>query len=45
MAWTGKLLRVNLTAGTCTSEPLRMVFLYIRGEMPLAHERVGQALG
>ena len=24
MAWAGKLLRVNLTAGTCTSEPLRM---------------------
>ncbi|HAV73387.1 MAG TPA: aldehyde ferredoxin oxidoreductase, partial [Limnobacter sp.] len=24
MAWTGKVLRVNLTAGTCTSEDLRM---------------------
>ena len=24
MAWTGKILRVNLTAGTCTSEPLNM---------------------
>ena len=24
MSWAGKLLRVNLTAGTCTSEPLRM---------------------
>ena len=22
MAWAGKLLRVNLTKGTCTSEPL-----------------------
>jgi len=22
MAWTGKILRVNLTAGTCTAEPL-----------------------
>ncbi|HEY1102427.1 MAG TPA: aldehyde ferredoxin oxidoreductase family protein [Burkholderiaceae bacterium] len=24
MSWTGKILRVNLTAGTCTSEPLNM---------------------
>ncbi len=24
MAWAGKILRVNLTAGTCTAEPLRM---------------------
>ncbi len=24
MAWAGKILRVNLTNGTCTSEPLRM---------------------
>lgn len=24
MGWTGKVLRVNLTAGTCTSEPLNM---------------------
>jgi aldehyde:ferredoxin oxidoreductase len=24
MAWAGKILRVNLTKGTCTSEPLRM---------------------
>ena len=24
MAWTGKVLRVNLTAGTCTTEDLRM---------------------
>ncbi len=24
MAWTGKLLRVNLTAGTCKAEPLNM---------------------
>ena len=24
MAWTGKILRVNLTAGTCTVEPLNM---------------------
>ncbi len=24
MAWTGKILRVDLTAGTCTSEPLNM---------------------
>ncbi|MEI8303312.1 MAG: aldehyde ferredoxin oxidoreductase family protein [Burkholderiales bacterium] len=24
MSWAGKLLRVNLTAGTCVSEPLRM---------------------
>ena len=24
MSWAGKILRVNLTAGTCTSEPLRM---------------------
>jgi len=24
MAWTGKVLRVNLTAGTCTPEPLNM---------------------
>ena len=24
MAWAGKVLRVNLTAGTCTSEPLNM---------------------
>ena len=24
MSWAGKILRVNLTAGTCTSEPLNM---------------------
>lgn len=24
MSWTGKILRVNLTAGTCASEPLNM---------------------
>ncbi len=24
MSWAGKILRVNLTQGTCTSEPLRM---------------------
>ena len=24
MAWAGKLLRVDLTAGTCKSEPLNM---------------------
>ncbi|MHC8605217.1 aldehyde ferredoxin oxidoreductase family protein [Arenicellales bacterium IMCC58067] len=24
MSWTGKILRVNLSAGTCTSEPLNM---------------------
>ena len=24
MSWAGKILRVNLTAGTCTTEPLRM---------------------
>lgn len=24
MSWTGKILRVNLTAGTCTPEPLNM---------------------
>ena len=24
MAWTGKILRVDLTAGTCTPEPLNM---------------------
>ena len=24
MSWAGKILRVNLTAGTCVSEPLRM---------------------
>ena len=24
MAWTGKILRVNLTNGTCTPEPLNM---------------------
>ena len=24
MAWAGKILRVNLTAGTCKSEPLNM---------------------
>ena len=24
MAWTRKILRVNLTEGTCTSEPLNM---------------------
>jgi aldehyde:ferredoxin oxidoreductase len=24
MAWAGKILRVNLTAGTVTSEPLKM---------------------
>ena len=24
MSWAGKILRVNLTKGTCTSEPLRM---------------------
>ncbi len=24
MAWAGKILRVNLTAGTCTAEPLNM---------------------
>ena len=24
MAWTRKILRVNLTKGTCTSEPLNM---------------------
>ena len=24
MAWTRKILRVDLTAGTCTSEPLNM---------------------
>ncbi|KRB93795.1 aldehyde ferredoxin oxidoreductase family protein [Noviherbaspirillum sp. Root189] len=24
MAWTGKILRVDLTAGTCTAEPLNM---------------------
>ncbi len=26
MAWAGKLLRVNLTAGTCTAEPLNMTW-------------------
>jgi aldehyde:ferredoxin oxidoreductase len=26
MAWAGKLLRVNLTKGTCTSEPLNMTW-------------------
>ncbi|WP_333707768.1 aldehyde ferredoxin oxidoreductase family protein [Tepidimonas ignava] len=26
MAWAGKLLRVNLTAGTCTPEPLNMTW-------------------
>ncbi|MEI7443505.1 MAG: aldehyde ferredoxin oxidoreductase family protein [Burkholderiales bacterium] len=26
MAWAGKILRVNLTAGTCTSEPLNMTW-------------------
>ena len=26
MAWAGKLLRVNLTKGTCTSEPLNMAW-------------------
>ena len=24
MSWTGKILRVDLSAGTCTSEPLNM---------------------
>ena len=24
MSWAGKLLRVNLTAGTCVSEPINM---------------------
>ena len=24
MAWQGKVLRVDLTAGTCSSEPLNM---------------------
>ena len=24
MAWTGKILRVDLTAGTCKTEPLNM---------------------
>ena len=24
MAWTGKILRVDLSAGTCTPEPLNM---------------------
>ena len=24
MSWTGKVLRVNLTKGTCTAEPLNM---------------------
>ena len=33
MAWTGKILRVDLTAGTCKSEPLNM---------KLAKEFVGQ---
>ena len=26
MAWTSKILRVNLTAGTCTAEPLNMAW-------------------
>ena len=26
MAWAGKILRVNLTAGTCTAEPLNMTW-------------------
>ncbi|MGC2857193.1 aldehyde ferredoxin oxidoreductase family protein [Novispirillum sp. DQ9] len=26
MSWTGKILRVDLTAGTCTSEPLNMAW-------------------
>ena len=26
MSWAGKILRVNLTAGTCTSEPLNMTW-------------------
>ena len=26
MSWQGKVLRVNLTAGTCTSEPLNMAW-------------------
>lgn len=33
MAWTGKILRVNLTTGTCKAEPL---------DMKLAREFVGQ---
>ncbi len=33
MAWAGKILRVNLTAGTCTAEPLNMEW---------AHEYIGQ---
>ncbi|MBT4106291.1 MAG: hypothetical protein HOE38_00920, partial [Proteobacteria bacterium] len=24
MSWTGKILRIDLSAGTCTSEPLNM---------------------
>ena len=37
MAWAGKILRVNLTNGTCTSEPLKMDWarLYI-GQRGLA---------
>jgi aldehyde:ferredoxin oxidoreductase len=26
MAWTKKVLRVNLSAGTCTAEPLNMAW-------------------
>jgi aldehyde:ferredoxin oxidoreductase len=33
MSWAGKILRVNLTAGTCKSEPLNMQW---------AHDYVGQ---
>jgi aldehyde:ferredoxin oxidoreductase len=33
MAWTSNVLRVNLTAGTCTAEPLNMTW---------AHEYLGQ---
>src|SRR5512144_55357 len=33
MAWTKNVLRVNLTAGTCTAEPLNMTW---------AHEYLGQ---
>ena len=37
MAWAGKLLRVNLTKGTCTSEPLNMTWAKDYLEIGRAH--------
>src|SRR5512135_1046584 len=37
MAWTGKILRVNLTNGTCTPEPVNMIWArYYLGQRGLA---------